>query len=60
MTIDQNAANAEMEIAFNEAFETDPDFGMAATAMMDEYPEPHAHAPMTTSERQTFMMLFFA
>jgi hypothetical protein len=68
MTIDQNGANAEMEIAFNEAFETDPEFAAAATAMMDEYPEPHADAdpedecdaPMTPSERQTFMMLFLS
>jgi hypothetical protein len=66
MTIDQKAANAEMEIAFNEAFEADPEFAAAATAMMGEYPEPYADAdpededdaPMRPSEEKAFMMLF--
>jgi hypothetical protein len=66
MTIDQNAANAEMEIAFEEAFGTDEEFAQAATAMMNEYPEPYADAdpedecdaPMRPSEVKAFMMLF--
>lgn len=66
MAIDQKAANAEMEIAFKEAFETDPDFASAATAMMHEPLQQHADAdpededdgPMGPSEEKAFMMLF--
>jgi hypothetical protein len=66
MIIDQKAANAEMEAAFNEAFETDPEFAAAATGMMHDPLQQHPDAdqededdaPMGPSEEKAFMMLF--
>jgi hypothetical protein len=66
MTIDQSAANSEMEIVFKEAFEADPDFAAAVTAIMRESPERHPDAdpdddddaPRGPSEEKAIMMLF--